>query len=435
MTIALGAVLVLTATVCSAAVGGDFQFDDYADVVENDAARASTFVAALPTTVRPLLKATYALQDAIHGAWAPGFHLINVALHLIATTLVFLIVRRAASLTGRADGEGLALAFLSAGVWAVHPAVTESVSYVSGRSGVLSGVLVLAAVAAATGQRPRMVLAFLCALLAPLARETALILPAIHLWWQLTIDRSDLLRRAVPVGIGTAIAAAIILLMPRHQSYLSFSLGARDPFEALRLNIPAVIDIAGLWLMPWRVSIDPAPSIVLGWTEPAMLWRLAAIVGAAGIAIGLRRRAPLIAFAIGLTLLAIAPSNSFIWRTDPVGLRPLYLAAIGLSILLALALLALRKAAIPLGFVAMIGLGVQTWQRALLYRDAVALWQDAVVKAPDEARPRFALGYAYLAENQLAEAEESIRAGLARSPGSVEGRNALALVQQLRAMP
>lgn len=83
----------------------------------------------------------------------------------------------------------------------------------------------------------------------------------------------------------------------------------------------------------------------------------------------------------------------------------------------------------------MIGLGVMTWQRGLLYRDAVALWHDAALKAPDEARPRFALGYAYLAENRLAEAEESIRAGLARSPGSVEGRNALALVQQLRAMP
>ena len=51
----------------------------------------------------------------------------------------------------------------------------------------LSAVLMLASLHAATGQRPQPALAFACAFFAPLARETALILPLILIWWRWTI--------------------------------------------------------------------------------------------------------------------------------------------------------------------------------------------------------------------------------------------------------
>lgn len=51
------------------ALWADFQFDDWADVVDNPAAQATQAWERLPRTVRPLLKLTYALQDWLHGPW------------------------------------------------------------------------------------------------------------------------------------------------------------------------------------------------------------------------------------------------------------------------------------------------------------------------------------------------------------------------------
>ena len=79
-------------------------------------------------------------------------------------------------------------------------------------------------------------------------------------------------------------------------------------------------------------------------------------------------------------------------------------------------------------------LATMAWQRNLLYADAVALWQDTAEKAPDKARPWFALGYAWLARDDLDAAEAAIRRGLQRSPGAWEGRNALDIIERLRAL-
>ncbi|HKY94532.1 MAG TPA: hypothetical protein VJL84_04465, partial [Kiloniellales bacterium] len=86
--------LLAVAAVWASSLGAGFVFDDWADVVENAAAQAATFLDRLPTTLRPLLKASYALQDWLHGPWAPGFHAGNVLLHVATTAVVLLLLRR-----------------------------------------------------------------------------------------------------------------------------------------------------------------------------------------------------------------------------------------------------------------------------------------------------------------------------------------------------
>ena len=73
---------------------GEFQLDDWRDVVGNDAARAATFFENLSTTVRPLLKASYAFNDALHGPWPTGYLAVNVALHVLSSALVYVLLRR-----------------------------------------------------------------------------------------------------------------------------------------------------------------------------------------------------------------------------------------------------------------------------------------------------------------------------------------------------
>ena len=166
------------------ALGAGFVWDDRADALDNPAASPAGFAGALGTTNRPLLKATYALQRATTGAAPLPFHAVNLALHLLTTAAVFALVRRvvAAPVGARAGASADLPAWIAAALWALHPVAAETVAPVVGRSVLLSTALLLGALLLVTGARaPRpgaLLAAGALAFLAPLARETALVLPA-----------------------------------------------------------------------------------------------------------------------------------------------------------------------------------------------------------------------------------------------------------------
>lgn len=432
---ALTAMAVLAALAALAhlpSLAGPFLYDDWNDVARNPSALAATFWQRLPETLRPLLKASYALQDAWHGPLPALYHAVNIALHAATTCLAFLLIRRA--LAGR---ETVALA--AAALWALHPAGAETVSYISGRSMGLSVPLMLLALLAATAPgKPRPILAFSCALAAALARETALILPALLLWWQITLEAGmpwrDRIARGAPVWAGAILAAGIILLMPRHVELIGFSTDVRPPLDAVRANLFAIPAMLAYWVEPWRLTVLPEQPLIYGWSDASTWLRMAGFAAAAGLALALRRRAPAAAFAIGWTLLCFMPSNSLIWRIDPVAIRPLYMAGIGPSILLALGLAAWprgRGAGLAVAAVLALALAWVTQNRSALYADEVALWTDATAKTPEYARAHTERGKALLAAGRNAEARAAIDSALALDPFDIEAANTLRLIDAL----
>ena len=423
-----------------------FLFDDFADVVDNAAAQPATFLGELPGTVRPLLKASYAANAWAHGPWAPGYRAVNLALHLVATILVWRLMRR--TLAGE-GAVGRRAAVLAAAVWAFHPLAVESVTRVSGRSAALSGVLALAACLLATSTRPagtaQAMAVGLAALLAPLARETALVLPAALLLWQLTLAPRERARavmtRHVPVWIGTGMAATVIAMLPRHRELASFGLRASAPLDTLRTNVFAIPEMLSLLVRPWAVSIDPAGPVVTPWlSSPTALRVVALLVAAAAVAV-LRRRSPVAAFAVGWTLLWLLPSNSVILRLDPVGVRPLYLASLGPALCVGLGAARLarlgrrpaRLVTVAAGtiLVALAGMTAAASRRAC---DPVAEWRHAVRLAPCRARPHVGLGMEYLRAGRLAEAELELSTALDLAPWLVTARCALEGVRIDRAV-
>jgi tetratricopeptide (TPR) repeat protein len=317
---------------------------------------------------------------------------------------------------------------MAVALWALHPALADTVAYVSGRSAGLSGLLVLACLLAATGGRP--LAAFALAFLAPLARETALVAPLLLAAWQMTVGRDRLtpaLRRAAPVWAGAVLSAAVIAAMARHRELVAFSLESRPPLDALRANLFAIPEILRLWVEPWRVSVLPAQPAVHGWGDGPTLLRLAVLAGVALGALLLRRRAPLMALAVLWTLIALLPTNSVIWRVDPVALRPLYLAGIGLSLLIALPLARVRGGGLVAGALAL-GLGFQAWERARLYQDEVALFADAAAKAPDDARAQMLHGLVLANAGRVVEARQALAEALAIDPFLPAAENALRLL-------
>jgi len=84
---------------------------------------------------RPMVLFSHSLEWHLWQNWAPGYHFINICLHLVNAILVFLILK-----------QWLKKPFLAWGVatfFLIHPIQTEAVTYVSGRGDVLSAFFVL----------------------------------------------------------------------------------------------------------------------------------------------------------------------------------------------------------------------------------------------------------------------------------------------------
>ena len=141
---------------------------------------------------RPVVNASYALDDAIWGHTPFGYHLTNVLLHATLVVLLFLFLRRACGdarvrMGGSGEPQSMDdwIAFGGAVLFAVHPLMSEGVVYVSGRSELLCGVffvstLLIARAAIArgghSGWQP-----VVTALLALLSKEVGLVLPVVLL--------------------------------------------------------------------------------------------------------------------------------------------------------------------------------------------------------------------------------------------------------------
>lgn len=105
-----------------------------------------------PVSTRPLVNLSFALNYALHGLDVRGYHLVNLGLHLLTACLLFATIHRALT-TGvsntRSHLHTSLIALLATLVWAVHPMVSEVVTYATQRSDALGGLFLVATLFAA----------------------------------------------------------------------------------------------------------------------------------------------------------------------------------------------------------------------------------------------------------------------------------------------
>ncbi|MCP4591865.1 MAG: hypothetical protein GY842_14105, partial [bacterium] len=131
-------------------------FDDHNSITNNPHVQtlwplADALSAPPQSTVagRPVVSLTLAVNYAISGLEPWSYHLVNLLIHLGAGLLMWLLVLRTAASPAAprplSENPGL-WAVTIAGVWTVHPLLTEAVTYVSTRTESLAGLLILATV-------------------------------------------------------------------------------------------------------------------------------------------------------------------------------------------------------------------------------------------------------------------------------------------------
>lgn len=410
--------LVLAALAAYAgAFAGAFQFDDYNVIVREGAVHSlGAWWESMPG-IRPLLKLSYALcWIAGDGSTLP-FHAVNVTLHATNVLLAWGILRLLFERMG-VGGDGFA-AFAAALFFALHPAHTEAVTYISGRSVSMMASLYLAAVLAYLREAPRWVSPLLFAV-ALATKEVAVTLPAALLLCEALDQRRpfawrDALRRSAPHWALLALAFVLMAALPRYREMLETSLALRPPLEQLGLQLGALVRHLGVLTLAVPPSIDPQ-------VTPLPAGAGFAVLAAIGVGVALLRVQPWYALALLWFLLHLAPTNSVLPRLDAANDRQLYLASIGPLALAGFALSHLLRGRVVALALAALVLAVGTILRNQDYRSEAALWSDTARQSPGSARAWNNLGYSLQLEGKEDEAAAAYRRALALDPEHLRAR-------------
>lgn len=401
-----------------------FQFDDFNVIVDNPAVHAwQAWLASMPG-IRPLLKLSYTFNWTA-GWGAMGFHAFNVLVHGVNVLLVYALARRWTRTAGATEEAALLVALL----FALHPAQTEAVTYISGRSVSLMALFYLSAMLLwLNGRRS---LAALMMFLALAVKETAWTLPFALLLWQCAEGKSwrASARMLSPLWTLLAVALLTMLAIPGYRRLLAGSLSVRGPGENLLGQVAGQFYLLIQPLLTLRTNIDPDIAVP---RVPDVLWVLKAAVLLGLVLWGLyeMRRRPWLGAAILWFFLHLLPTNSLLPRADLANDRQLYLAMIGPAIIAAVGIVRYRRfrSAVFAGTVLVLVLGAATVQRNHAYRSEISIWQATVEASPRKSRAWNNLGYAWRMAGDDRQARQAYLRALQLDPANVQARaNLMAL--------
>ncbi len=387
-----------------------FQFDDLAYLKQNPVARSFAAIGAQvakdPTSLftgRPFLSLTFALNYAIGGLDVLSYHLLNLLIHIANAFLLYLLFFLYAE-EDRTRPVSLKYA-LAASLFLVLPINTESVTYISSRSSVLSTFFILAAMLfffrATDGRfKPLQYLAgVLLFFLGLLTKEAAIILPLLLLLFDYFFIAKSGKKLLSRLRYHVPFLAIVFILSFVYVSYVTApSLETARPWMTHVLTeLRVFVSYLQLLVVPIGLTIDHdvLPSAGM---DGRVLFSLCILVSLLWVAVRFRKRKPLLSLGILWFLGSLAPFL-VIRLNDYMAERWVYAASLGYSIGAAEMLLVIHKryreaGAVLIGSV-MILYGAATVMRNNLYASPVLLWQDAVAKAPEKERPYINLSNAY----------------------------------------
>lgn len=288
---------------------------------------------------RPLFVLSLKLDHLLFGTWAPGYHLVNLALHALNALLVWGLAR--------AVGLEQRVSLFAAALFAGFGHHTVAVIWLSGRTELLLAALALGSVlchlrgASTGGWGPRLA-SWALALGALGTKESAVVLPGLLLlaeWmaagrrWPTRELALGALKRAAPVlalTLGYLVLRLGVVGMGAHPPEPYFH-SPTDPSFPLLLAARTAY-VYGAWLLQVPVlPVDPVAALV---ARPALLaLALAVALGAWGALAWVLRGEPRVLVLVAWTALTQAPvallmaSNHY-----------LYLGSAAVVVLLALAL-------------------------------------------------------------------------------------------------
>lgn len=417
---------------------GQWLFDDYLQIVTNGRIRNLWHVSEFLKDTRPVVDFSFAANFAVHELWIPGYHAVNLLIHLSSALVLYGLVRRTllSPAISPTIGKGAqSIALIASLLWVVHPLGTQAVTYVvqraesmmalcylwtlyclnraaGPRSAISWGCTAVLACWVGMGSKAVMVTAPAVALL----YDRIFLAPSIRVlirqrWWlHLALWASIVVLWIVGVvgglyqkeqGGGTTVGFAMEGITPA--TYGLTQLGV--VLHYLRLCVwphPLCLDYG--WPLAHSISDVAFGAVVVGGLVLATIW--------------LMFKRPAIGFLGATFFLILAPTSSIVPIKDLAFEHRMYLPLAAVTVAMAIAAHRwIRRAArVALVIVITLAFMIVTVNRNLLYGNPVELWRQNVAQTPHHPRPLNALGYALLRAGQPAEAEVKLKEAMQQAP-------------------
>jgi tetratricopeptide (TPR) repeat protein len=452
-----------------------FYFDDLNNIVDLPAIhwnevsleglRQVASTALLPERV--VANVTFALNHVYGGLDPTGYHVVNLLIHLMVGVALMWVCFEytTANHKNRIGASNTAICSVAAAtLFLVHPLNTQAVSYVVQRMASMASLFVLVSfgcylharrIASSRGRVVFLLLALLAWVLGILSKETAVVLPAVVLAYELVFHGkewrgrvasalADPRRRFVAIGLFAAGVAGGILLVGLYIDYSTFSILKQYPnrdFNGLeRVLTQFRVQIFYLFLLLW-----PAPS----WLSlehdfavstsllqpPATLIAILFWVACVALVAGLLIRRPRIGFPL-LAYLIFHAIESAPLNLELVFEHRMYLPMTMLALLLATVLVDSKPkwrrrvlAGVPVIAIVLAG---ATYSRNLVWADPIRFHTDCVSKAPNKFRPLYNLGSHLGRAGRLDEAQEVLARALEIKPTNALTHNQLGNIALLK---
>jgi tetratricopeptide (TPR) repeat protein len=384
---------------------------------------------------RPLTNASFLLNWIVNrwltgdGASPFGFHLVTVALHALASALVFVLLERLSA--PRAASLAAALIF------AVHPIHSEAVANVSGRAESLAAALGIALLLAHRARRT--FLAAIACFGALCSKESAIAFVPIALLTDALFPieprgAAKNARRwplqayawiAATIAGWFALRAAGLRQPPSPICFIDNPLVRVTALERVLTAAKVQLLYLRLLVFPVGLSTDYSfdhVSVVKSAADPWVLGFAGVLALASIVAWRLRRTAPLVTLAVCGYALCFATTSNFLF---PIGTlmaeRLAYAPSIFACVIVAVAATSLGAStgraptAVAIGALGAAGFGL-TWRQNRVWRDELTLVREQVRTAPDSAKAHFNLAFTLEDRGELAEAIREYEASTRIAP-------------------
>ena len=400
----------------SNACKGKFLFDDELNIIRNTPLRTlwPIWVPMFPpgssgTAGRPLTGLSLAINYAIDGLNPRWYHAGNLLIHWLGACTLLGILRRVFRLVGHAHAKGLALAVCL--VWAVHPLLTDAVTYASNRSEVLMGLFFFLTVytflRAIDSEHPRrwLALSVACCLAAAASKEVGVMTtPAVLMIDALIVTRSwkQTFRRRWVYYLamaGTMLILPISLMTASFQNIGVLAIKTATPWQYLMMQSQIITRYLQLAFWP-----SPLCICYVDWPVPhrlAEVWPWMAFIGALVLmtVYGLARNRTWAALGLWFFLILGPTSSVLPIMAEPAGERRMYLPLVAVVCGTVLVIERVLRLVPHPGAVKAVAtvLAVLTLGQVTLFRnedfaDRLSIWSDTIAKRPNNPRAHYALG-------------------------------------------
>lgn len=423
---------------------GAFLFDDR-DFSESPRALSWANTAEALRSARPLVDLTLMANYSLDGLNVRGYHLFNLAVHLLAGCVLFSLARRllrSPVLAPRYGAAADALALAVALLWTVHPLQTQAVTYIVQRAESMMGLFYLltlyCAVRAfeaggnaeqqpAAGALRWYAASALCCLAGMATKPVTATAPLMVLavdYLLFAPSLRDALRRRWPLYLALVATWQLLLstvLVRPNQTSAGFGYRAITPWEYACTQPRAILWYVRLALWPDPLCFDYMRPVLRQWGQfiaPAVV----VLLLLAATAWLLLRRRPAALIGVWFFLI-LSVTSSIMPIADVCVEHRMYLSLAAVIAAVALGgyeigrrlpgLLQPERAArarwggvVAIVLVATLAviLAWRTAERNLDYRFESDLWESVLRVRPDNTRAKLNFGYALFAEGHLDDA-------------------------------